>query len=547
MTSLKGCLMRKKFSFVTVMMLVVLSLAAGAMLNNVFSSDNIYEQITKFKDVLSVTEKYYVDDVDTQKLTEGAIAGLLEQLDPHSTYISAADLRRVHEEFQGSFEGIGIEYQVLNDTLMVVAPIIGGPSESLGILAGDKILKIGDTSAIGITQIGVQKKLRGPKGTTVHVSILRVGLEELLEFDITRDKIPLRTVSAAFMIDDRSGYVQVTRFSAKTHDELLEAVNKLSAEGMKRLILDLRSNAGGYLDQAFRMVDEFLPRGRKVVYTKGRRPEFDDEYVSSGSGRLLGAPLIVLVDNSSASASEIVAGAIQDWDRGLIVGETTFGKGLVQKEFPLKDSSAFRLTTARYYTPSGRLIQRAYGSDRLSYTRQAFERNEAEGENVSHEVERDSSLPVFKTLDLGRTVYGGGGITPDYIVKADRLTEYTAHLRGRNIFLEFANKYADQHTNGLKEQYGTDISRFVSDFEVTSEMQDHIIGLARARNIEFKKELFEKDLTFIKALAKAHLARRIWGNEAFSRVMLSVDTQFQEGVALFPEAEKISRDLSSIR
>jgi len=539
--------MRKKFSFVTVMMLVVLSLAAGAMLNNVFSSDNIYEQITKFKDVLSVTEKYYVDDVDTQKLTEGAIAGLLEQLDPHSTYISAADLRRVHEEFQGSFEGIGIEYQVLNDTLMVVAPIIGGPSESLGILAGDKILKIGDTSAIGITQIGVQKKLRGPKGTTVHVSILRVGLEELLEFDITRDKIPLRTVSAAFMIDDRSGYVQVTRFSAKTHDELLEAVNKLSAEGMKRLILDLRSNAGGYLDQAFRMVDEFLPRGRKVVYTKGRRPEFDDEYVSSGSGRLLGAPLIVLVDNSSASASEIVAGAIQDWDRGLIVGETTFGKGLVQKEFPLKDSSAFRLTTARYYTPSGRLIQRAYGSDRLSYTRQAFERNEAEGENVSHEVERDSSLPVFKTLDLGRTVYGGGGITPDYIVKADRLTEYTAHLRGRNIFLEFANKYADQHTNGLKEQYGTDISRFVSDFEVTSEMQDHIIGLARARNIEFKKELFEKDLTFIKALAKAHLARRIWGNEAFSRVMLSVDTQFQEGVALFPEAEKISRDLSSIR
>ncbi len=539
--------MRKRFSLLTVSALVLFSLVAGAMLNNVFSTDSIYEQITKFKDVLSITEKYYVEDVDTQKLTEAAVVGMLEQLDPHSAYLPASQVKQVHEEFQGSFEGIGIEYQVLNDTLMVVAPIVGGPSEALGIQAGDKILKIDDTSAVGITQMGVQKKLRGPKGTKVRVSILRPGMQNLLDFEISRDKIPLYTVGGAFMVDERTAYIQVTRFAATTHDEFVEALTKLKNLGMNRLILDLRNNAGGYLEQAFKMTDEFLPSGRKVVYTKGRRSEFDDEYVSSGSGRCLDVPLIVLVDNSSASASEIVAGALQDWDRGLIVGETTFGKGLVQREFNLKDGSAFRLTTARYFTPSGRLIQRAYGTDRLEYTRAAFERDETEGENISHKAEKDSSRSVFKTLSLGRTVYGGGGITPDYIVKSDRLTEYTAQLRSRNVFLEFADKYAERHISELKETYGTDMARFADRFDVTTEMLDQFLALAKAKNIEFKKDLYEKDISYVKTFAKAYLARRIWGNEGFSRVMLSVDAQFKEAMTLFPEAEKISRNLSSLR
>ena len=539
--------MRKRFSLVFMVALVIVSVGAGALLNSVFSSDNIYEQISKFKDVLSITEKYYVEDVDTGKLTEAAISALLQDLDPHSTYIPASHLTRIHEEFEGSFEGIGIEYQVLNDTLLVVAPIIGGPSEALGILAGDKILKIDDTTAVGITQLGVQQKLRGPKGTRVTVSILRPGLADLIDFEITRDKIPLYTIPSSLMIDDKTGYIQVTRFAAPTHDEMIQAVSQLREAGMQRLVLDLRNNAGGYLEQAFRMVDEFLPKGKKVVYTKGRRPEFNDEYLSSGTGRLLNVPVIVLVDNSSASASEIVAGAIQDWDRGLIVGETTFGKGLVQREFPLSDGSAFRLTTARYYTPSGRLIQRDYQSDRASYTRAAFERSEDEGDNLEHEAESDTSRPAFRTLSLGRTVYGGGGITPDYIIKSDRLTEYAAHLRSRNVFFEFATRWADRNGQAIQETYGEDVARYVRDFKVTDPMKDEFLALASEKGVEFDEASFNKDRPYIEAFIKANLARRLWGPEGTSRVMLSVDTQFIQALALFPEAEKITKELSSLK
>ncbi len=522
--------------------LVVLSLAAGAYLNHLISGDNIYDQLNKFKDVLSLTEKYYVEDVDTQKLTESAINGLLKQLDPHSVYIPASQLQRVTEEFQGSFEGIGIEFQVLSDTLLVVSPIVGGPSEALGILSGDRIVRINDSSAIGITQEGVQKKLRGPKGSKVKVSIIRIGFKGLLDFDITRDKIPLYTVDASFIMDDGTGYISVTRFAAKTHDEFLEAMTRLRAGGMKRLVLDLRDNAGGYLEQAFKMSDELMPRGRKIVYTKGRRPEFSDEYISSGSGQFTDVPLIILVSNGTASASEIVSGAVQDWDRGLIVGESTFGKGLVQRQFDLKDGSAFRLTTARYYTPSGRLIQRPYDQDKAKYAREAFERSETEGENISHEEEKDSTRAKFRTMG-GRIVYGGGGITPDYIVKGERLNEYSVQLRSKNIFLLFGNRYLDQHGPALKKEYGKDVVRFVRDFEVTPEMLNDIGALAKEKGIEFKQDLYDKDLHFIKAFAKAYVARRIWGNEGSSRVILEEDKQFRKALVLFPEAERIAQSM----
>jgi carboxyl-terminal processing protease len=538
--------MRKRFSLPTMVGLIAISLLAGAMLNHVISGDNLYDQVRKITDVLSVTEKYYVEDVDTQKLTEAAISGMLGQLDPHSVYIPASQMQRVTEEFQGSFEGIGIEYQVLNDTLLVVSPISGGPSEALGIQAGDKIVKINDSSAVGITQEGVQKKLRGPKGSRVKVSIVRAGIGSLLDFDIIRDKVPIYTVDASIMVDDQTGYVTVTRFGAKTHDEFLEAMNKLRAAGMKRLVLDLRGNAGGYLEQAFKMVDELMPQGRKIVFTKGRRPEANDEYVSSGAGRFTDVSLVVLVNNGSASASEIVAGAVQDWDRGLIIGETTFGKGLVQRQFDLKDGSAFRLTTARYYTPSGRLIQRPYGADKLKYQMEAFERSETEGENITHAAEKDSSRPVFKTMG-GRVVYGGGGITPDYIVKSERLNEYTVQLRSKLIFLQFADKYLDQHGAEVKAKYGKDQVEFARNFEVSQPMLDELLVLAKDKKIEFNKDLYEKDLRYIKAFAKAYIARSLWGNEGSSRVMLMEDVQFKKADSLFPEAEKISKNLSQLR
>jgi carboxyl-terminal processing protease len=540
--------MGRRNSFLTGAMLIALGLIAGLLLtrDSVFSGDDIYEQLNKFKDVISITSKYYVEDVDTQKLTESAINGILTDLDPHSVYIPATQLQRVNEEFQGSFEGIGIEYQVLNDTLMVVAPIVGGPSEALGIQSGDKILRINDTSAIGITQLGVQQKLRGPKGTKVRVSILRAGIKDLLSFEITRDKIPLYTIDASFMVNDNIGYVNVTRFAAKTHEEFVTAVSKLKSAGARKLILDLRGNAGGYLEQAFKMADELFPKGKKIVYTKGRRPEFDDEYVSSGNGKFEDMALIIMVGNGSASASEIVSGAVQDWDRGLIVGETTFGKGLVQRQFDLKDGSAFRLTTARYYTPSGRLIQRPYGADKAKYQREPYERTEVEGENVEHEAEKDSSRPVFKTAG-GRVVYGGGGITPDYIVKAERISEYTIQLRSKLVFLSYADRYLENNGAEVRSRYGKDVSRYVSDFDITPSMLDELVKMASTKQIEFKKDQYEKDLKYIKAFTKAFIARSVWGNEGWSRVMLSVDTQFVKAISLFPEAEKISKNLSSLK
>lgn len=538
--------MRKRFSLVTVLGLVVLSMVAGSVLNNVISGDNIYDQLNKFKDVLSLTEKYYVEDVDTQKLTESAINGVLGELDPHSVYIPSSQLQRVNEEFQGSFEGIGIEFQVLNDTLLVVSPIVGGPSEALGIQAGDKIVRIDDSSAIKITEAQVRSKLRGPKGTKVRVAIVRSGMKDLLDFEITRDKIPLYTVDASFMIDDRTGYVSVTRFAANTHSEFVEAVGKLKQAGMSRLVLDLRGNAGGYLEQAFKMSDELMPKGKRIVFTKGRRPEFEEEYVSSGAARFADASLIVLVNNGSASASEIVAGAVQDWDRGLIVGETSFGKGLVQRQFDLKDGSAFRLTTARYYTPSGRLIQRAYKGDKLAYQREAYEREEREGENVDHKAEGDSTRPVFKTA-AGRTVYGGGGITPDYIIKSDRLGEYAVQLRSKLVFLDYANKYMERHGKELRDTYGKESKRFAKDFEVTQAMLDELVALAKGKSIEYKEDLFEKDKKYIKAFTKAFVGRALWGNEGSARVMLEEDSQFKKALSLFSEAEKMARNLSSLK
>lgn len=536
---IRGIFMVKRFSLATVLIIIAAALFLGTQLNNVFSGDNIYVQLNKFKDVLSYTEKYYVDEANTKDLVEGAINGLLAKLDPHSVYIPASQLKRVEEEFKGSFEGIGVEFDVLNDTLMVVSPIVGGPSEALGILAGDKILKIDDTSAVGIKREDVPKKLRGPKGTKVKVSILRVGLKSLLEFEIIRDKIPLYSIDVSYMVDDKIGYIYVNRFSATTKDEFEKSLDKLKEQGMKKLVLDLRNNPGGYLDQAFKMADELLPAGKKVVYTKGRRNEFSEEYVSSGGAKFQNIPLIIMINHGSASASEIVSGAVQDWDRGLIVGETSFGKGLVQRQFELSDSSAFRLTIARYYTPLGRLIQKPYGKDMAEYRKPLPDGDEEEIDNIEHKVEDDTSRPMYKTAS-GRTVFGGGGITPDYIIKSGRLTDYTAQLRGKAVFLEFSNRFFEKSGADFKNIYQNNFKKFLTEYEISEDLLSLIQDIAMKKGIEFNKEQYEKDVNFIKALAKAQLGRTIWGNEGSYPVIHKEDDQFQKAIKLFPEAEKIA-------
>ncbi len=540
--------MKKRFSIVTLAAFVLVGLFAGMEINRLVSADNIYEQLTKFKDVLSFTEKYYVEDVDTQKLTEAAIVGMLNTLDPHSIYIPPKQFEKVKEDFKGKFEGIGVSFRVISDTITVMESLGGGPSSRLGILSNDRIVRINDSSAIAFKDAQVMKALRGPKGTKVKVSIVRPGIKDLMEFEIVRDEIPIVSIDAALMVNDETAYVKVNQFKETTHEEMDKALTQLRGAGMKRLILDLRGNGGGYLEEAYRMSDLFLDGGtkdhpRKIVYTKARRPEFDEAYFAKSGDLYEKLPLIVLVDNGSASASEIVAGAIQDWDRGLIVGETTFGKGLVQRQWSLADGSALRITIARYYTPSGRLIQRPYeGKEREKYQREAFEREEQEGENIEHKREgkADSTAQVFKT-NGGRQVVGGGGITPDYVVKYGNTTALFQSIARRNLFFDYMKAYLEGPGLELRSKYGKSLRSIRTGMQISNDQVDDFKKFIESKGITVDAKEFEKDMVYVKARLKAEIAKTYFGFEGFFAVMLDVDNQFQKALTLFPEAEKIAR------
>ncbi len=519
--------------------LMVAGILIGTQIQSVFSGDNIYQQLDKFGDVLSFANKYYVDNIDTQKLVDAAINGLLGQLDPHSVYIPAKEAQQISEEFQGSFDGIGIEFDVVDDTLLVVSPIAGGPSELVGLQAGDKIVAIDSKSAVGITRDDVMKKLRGPKGTKVDVTVVREGVEKPLQFEIIRDKIPLYSVTTSFMVNSEVGYLYLNRFSETTGKELDDALQKLRSQGMKELILDLRENPGGLLNQAVGVASDFIPRGDTIVYTKGRIAEAN-EYFTSDGGNYKQIPLIVLVNSGTASASEIVSGAVQDLDRGLIVGETSFGKGLVQKQFDLKDGSAVRITIARYYTPSGRLIQRPYGSDRNKYYMGAYvaDTSEKAGSNLAHTMESDSTRPVFKTLS-GRTVYGGGGITPDYIVKMAEVPAFVYQFQVKRIFLEYVDDHYAQNQDELQKEYGSS-EKFCAKFQVSDEILSEIFDQAKKAGIKVTRDEYDKNNKYIALLVKAQIARNVWGNEGWYRVIMAFDNQFQKALTLFPEAKQIA-------
>lgn len=525
----------KKVLVPFIIILIGLSIFVGMKIQVAQSDDKISEQVRKYNEVLNITSRYYVDDVDSQKLTEEAIKGMLMDLDPHSVYITPDQLKRVNEDFQGSFEGIGVEFDIINDTITIVSPISGGPSEKLGIQAGDKIVKIDGQNAIKMTREDVPKKLRGQKGSKVNVTIKRAGTEQPLEFEITRDKIPLYSVDASFMYDNEVGYIKVSKFSATTYDEFVQAMNKLTGQGMKKLLVDLRGNPGGYLDQSFKMASLFIPKGKKIVYTKSRVPEFNEQYDSQG-GPYADIPLIVLVNGGSASASEIVSGAVQDWDRGLIVGENTFGKGLVQRQFDLSDGSAFRVTTARYYTPVGRLIQKPY--DGGTYKNQLLEEL-TEGENIFHSNDNaDSSRPVFKTFG-GRTVYGGGGITPDYVVRLDTLALYTVQMRRVNLIYEYVENWMKTNRKKIETGY-TSYNDFRDRFVVDEQMLNDLTELASQKNIPYVSEDFQRDVEYLQTAIKSQIARDIWGNEGSYAVFVHTDDQFKKAITLFDDAIKLA-------
>ncbi len=516
-------------------LVIFVSISGFVLTHTVFADiqTGMKQQISKLVNVAKLVQMYYVEDIDWDQTVAGAISGMLSKMDPHSVYISAQKVQENKESFNGEYEGIGIQYDLIDDYLTVIAPIPGSPSYRLGIMAGDRIVEIDGKSAIGITQEEVPKKLKGPKGSTVTVTIRRDGVNEPLKFTITRDVIPIFTVTANFMVDDSTGYISVNRFAATTSSEVEEKLIKMEKQGLKRLILDLRWNSGGYLHEAVKLAGKFIKGHKVVVYTKGRSQEVDEEYYSDQYGRRLvrDYPLVVLVNRGSASASEIVAGAIQDFDRGLIVGENSFGKGLVQKEFPLQDGSAVRLTTAKYYTPSGRCIQRDYkGKSPDEYYSDIPDSSWLTPDTLQNR-------PVYYT-ENGRVVYGGGGIQPDVYVqnknvsKSPRLTNQILQHR---LFFEFSRQETARHP-----ELHTNLRHFKTHYEVSPATLMRFKALLREKEIAFSEEEFNEDADFLKIRLKAEIARRYWDNNGYYFVLLDSDSQFQTAIKELDRARQLA-------
>jgi carboxyl-terminal processing protease len=513
------------------------------------------DSAAKVGQVIAIVKKNYVDNVDEAQLSENAIKGMLEQLDPHSVYMTPAQVRKSKEEFQGNFEGIGIEFDIIADTLIVVTPIASGPSEKIGIQSGDRIIEIDDSTAIGVTRDDVFRKLRGQKGTKVRLKILRQGEPTPLVFTITRDKIPTYSVGAVLMLDEKTGYIKLDRFVQTTYDEFIDAMKSLKAQGMTQLVLDLRGNPGGYLDQAIKIADEFIGGMKKLVYTRGAHVK-DEDFFSKPNDMFEKESVVVLINRGSASASEIVAGALQDYDRALIVGETSFGKGLVQRQFDLPDSSAIRVTISKYYTPSGRLIQRKYGNGKCGREEYYNELSERDKDNhfVDNEakkiwnitrkpveaasfVERDSTHEVFKT-SLGRIVLGGGGIIPDYFCWNDTLTPYYRQMLAKQVFDEFALTYLDQNKS-LKQTYEK-VEDFRKNFTVSDAMMQALIAQAEKKGVPYNAHDYKQDERYFKNMLKATLARQLWGWKAQTSILILEDTVLKEALNLFSKAKTLA-------
>jgi carboxyl-terminal processing protease len=477
------------------------------------------EGIKKIDALFQYINYAYVDSTDENKLVEKAIIAVLKNLDPHSVYIPKKELEKMNEPLVGNFEGIGIQFNILHDTLMVVSPISGGPSEKVGLRAGDKIIEVdGETIAgIGLQNSDVQKKLRGKKGTKVNVGVKRRGVKETLNFTITRDKIPIFSVDASYMVDDEIGYIKVNRFAKNTITEFKEGLKKLKEQNMKHLVIDLRGNGGGYLKTAIQLVDEVLDDKKLIVYTEGaKNPK--QEYYTTTKGGFEHGKLVILIDEGSASASEIVSGAIQDYDRGLIVGRRSFGKGLVQKPFGLPDGSAIRLTVARYHTPSGRCIQRSYEGGKEEYYKE-FSRRYKNGEFMN----KDSiSLPdslKFNTINSNRVVYGGGGIMPDVFVPIDTTlaSKYFGKINRKGLLNEFTLTYMDSHREELKSNYLT-VKDFKKSYNAEKELLEEFIVYAEKNGVERNDEEINTSKKLIVIRLKALIARNLWDTSAYFEI-----------------------------
>ena len=493
-----------------------------------FSSQVIFAQQRssgKLEQALDIIQYYYVDTVNEKKITDDALRAMIKDLDPHSVYIPAEEMREMNEPLVGKFEGVGIQFNILLDTIMVTQTIVGGPSEKLGIRAGDRIVKIDgqNVASIKITNNDVLKKLRGAKGTKVTVGILRRGLSELIDFTITRDQIPLFSVDASYQIAPGIGYVKISRFADSTVEEFKKALEKLKAAGITSLVLDLSGNGGGYLNRAYELADEFLTEGKKIVYTRGRAT-MPEDYVSTAVGGWEKGKLVILLDESSASASEIVSGAVQDWDRGLLIGRRSFGKGLVQKPYQLSDGSMLRLTVAHYYTPSGRCIQKPYSAEGKDDDYDLDIGNRLKhGELTNRDSIHFSDTTKYFT-NSKRLVYGGGGIMPDVFVPIDTMqnSNYFFELFRKSAFNEFTLTYVDDNRSMLKKEF-PDVSAFRKNYVLEEKLYDQFIAFAEKQGVKRDSIGLKTSDKIIRLQLKALIARNLWDTNAFFEVMNEIN------------------------
>lgn len=503
--------------------------------------------ISKLQALLYQIDNMYVDTVDDNKLVEKAIVSMLAELDPHSVYIPKEDLEQVNEPLKGNFEGVGIQFNIVRDTIYVVDAIAGGPSERVGIRSGDRVVSVNnDTIAgTGVKNADVMKLLRGPKGTKVNVGVLRPGEKELLDFTITRDKIPIYSVEAAYMAAPGVGYIKVSRFGATTSKEFVEKLDDLKGQGMKDLILDLQGNGGGYLRSAIEMADQFLGDRKLIVYTDGRNTPREDTYATKG-GKFEKGRLVVMIDEGSASASEIVTGAIQDWDRGVVVGRRSFGKGLVQRPVMLPDGSAVRLTVSRYYTPSGRCIQKSYADGVDAYRHERLDRLK-EGELTNADSIHFADTVKYYTNNK-RVVYGGGGVMPDLFVPIDTTLSSTwfSQLVRKGITNTTALNYVDRHRNDLKRRY-KDIADFRSNFTVDADLEAELMKLAGEAKIEPDSAGMVRSKELVDLRLKALIARDLWNTAAYWQVINDknpVDRSYEVALRVITSPDELRNKLA---
>jgi carboxyl-terminal processing protease len=495
----------------------------------------------KFSSLLQIINYYYVDTTNQSELTEKAIVAMLKELDPHSVYLTKEEIAKANEPLQGNFDGVGIQFQLFKDTILVVAAVPGGPSDKLGIRAGDKVITINGEVAHGskITNSFVMERLRGTRGTQVKVEIFRKGVKNLIEYNIVRDKIPINSVDATFMLHDSVGYVKLTRFARTSLTEVRQSIAQLQALGMKNLILDLRSNSGGFLDIAVDLADEFLTAGKLIVYTEGvRSPRMD--FKATGRGNFENGKLIVMINEGSASASEIVSGAVQDWDRGLVLGRRSFGKGLVQRPFTLPDSSVVRLTTARYYTPSGRSIQKPYADGVEDYYADLTNRFK-HGEFVTADSIRfPDSIKYFTTAK--RVVYGGGGIMPDIFIPIDTTSSsgYYNDLWRKSVFNDFTMDYLDKNRKTLVSKYPS-VAAFKNEFKVDDDFMREFIDYAAKKGVEEKADDIKRSDNEIRHIVAGLIARNLFGVSAYFEVISPVDHELMKALDVIENADNFRK------